>query len=324
MNTLFLAPEAWWLILVIVPCLGLLCWRLRRIWYCAAYFPLRHFSWRKSIAKAVLFGGAMLSILLIFLRPGYASPDQEVTSYGRDIYIALDVSRSMLVEDVAPNRLTVAKQKINALVEALRGERLSLVLFSGAAFVQCPLTVDRGAFSLLLKSVDVETFSSGTTAIGQAIRVVMERIKAQNDGTRYTRVLVLFTDGEDFSSDSTAINTQAKELGLIIIAVGIGTREGGPIPVINDRGQRTDYQRDTAGAVVISRLDEQKLQAITSKTGGFYQLSTADSSDITTICRVVERLERTWSAQKKATITHEQYPWLAGLSFLLLLLEWML
>ena len=241
---------------------------------------------------------------------------------GRDLFIALDVSRSMLARDYEPDRLNFAKKKIKRLLHTLDCERVGLLLFSGTAFVQCPLTSDHAAFTMFLDSVDVETISSGTTALDLAIKKVLEAFGQNPD--RKNKLLVLYTDGEDFSSNLAGVKRQAHQEGLHIFTMGVGTPEGAPIPLLDEKGKPKGHQLDQKGAVVISRLNEGILHTLAADSGGAYIRLTQDDTDIKALMRQVQQFEKEQLEDKKFATLEEQYPYFLLISLISFALEWLL
>ena len=176
------------------------------------YALLSNASSKKQIARTVLLSTALLFLFIALLRPQWNRSEETVMQEGRDLYIGLDISRSMLAVDCKPNRLLYAKDKIKRLLKNLSSERVGLILFSGTAFVQCPLTSDYSAFYLYLDAVDAELISSGTTALDQAIRQALSSFFTTPE--RKNKLLVLFTDGEDFSHNLAGIKKEAAQENL--------------------------------------------------------------------------------------------------------------
>src|SRR5260221_3298056 len=164
-------------------------------------------SLMKSSVKMGCMGFGILFLFIALLRPQWNESEEIVMQEGRDLYIALDISRSMLATDSLPTRLVWAKEKIKKLVKKLSCDRVGLILFSGTAFVQCPLTADYSAFFMYLDAVDAELISSGTTALGTAITQALTSFAAMPETK--SKLLVIFTDGEDFSSDLMLVKQRA-------------------------------------------------------------------------------------------------------------------
>jgi Ca-activated chloride channel homolog len=283
---------------------------------------LLHFSLTKQMIKVLLWILGMSFLGAALLQPQWDKKEEVIEQQGRDLLIALDISRSMLAQDYNPNRLAFAKQKIAQLVSSLSSERVGLILFSDSAFVQCPLTQDVAAFLLFLETVDAETISSGSTALDKAIGKALDVYAAIPH--RKNKLLVVFTDGEDFSSNLAGIKQKAQEVGMHIFTVGVGTPEGAPVPIINAEGKRIGHEKDAAGNIVMSRLNEGILRTLADDMQGVYVHASQDNRDVKTIISKVEQYEKEALDDKKISRLEEQYPWFVGASFILFLLEWLL
>jgi Ca-activated chloride channel family protein len=221
---------------------------------------VRRYRWRAALVTIAV------GLLLVALAgPQWGFRWEEVRREGVDIILAVDTSRSMLAEDVKPNRLERAKLGIQDLLKQLRGDRIGLVAFAGTAFTQCPLTLDYGVFAESLRAVDVGIIPKGGTAIAEAIRVSVEALQGHQGKNT---VIVLITDGEDNGGEVDDAVKQAVERGIRIYTIGIGSPDGELIPVTVD-GQPT-FIKDRKGQVVKSRLDETGLQKIAMESNGAY------------------------------------------------------
>lgn len=281
----------------------------------------QHFNWQRYL-KALLYVFGVLALYVTFLDPRWGKRDDVLTREGRDIVIALDVSKSMLAQDRLPNRLAYAKNKIKTMLRRLQADRFALILFSGSAFVHCPLTADYATFMLFLDQLDSETISSGTTAVDQALKEALKMFETMP--SKKHKLLVLLTDGEDFSSNLVGFKTQAQEQCLTIFSLGLGTSEGAPIPLFDDSGALIGHQRDEQGNIVISRLNEGILRTLSEDTGGRYAVASEDNVDIDAVCSYVESLEREQFEQKKTEAQEPRYYYFALLALIFFLLEWLL
>src|SRR5438552_1670142 len=210
---------------------------------------------------------AVICVIVALARPQWGFDWEETKQRGLDIVVAIDTSKSMLAEDIAPNRLARAKFAALDLMQQARSDRLGLVAFAGNAFLQCPLTIDDSAFRQSVEALDVNTIPQGGTAIGEAIETAMTAFK---EGDNY-RTLVLITDGEDHDSAALDAAKKAADTGLKIFTIGIGSAEGELLRIRDGKG-RTDYVRDEQGNVVKSHLQEELLQDIAKASGGAYYL----------------------------------------------------
>src|SRR6266576_690486 len=260
----FANPHLLWLLLVFPPALAAFVWwswrerqRLLRQFVEARLLPnlLSGLSQprRKIRLACVIFAVVLLMIALA--RPQWGFSWEETKQRGLDIVVAIDTSKSMLAEDITPNRLARAKLAALELMQQARSDRLGLVAFAGTAFLQCPLTIDDSAFRQSIESLDVRTLPQGGTAIAEAIDTARTAFK---EGDNY-RVLVLFTDGEDQDSGSVEAARRAAEAGMQIFTIGVGSAEGEILRITDAKG-RTDYIRDDQGNVVKSHLNERLLQ----------------------------------------------------------------
>ncbi len=241
---------------------------------------------------------------------------------GRDVLFVLDISRSRLAADKRPTRLDFIKPKIRTLIDLLKADRVGLVLFSGSAFVQCPLTVDHDAFRMYLDQVDVETIASGTTSLDAALMKAIEVF--QSGKGRKNKLVVLATDGEDFSSYLSSVRSQAERENIKLFAMGIGSPEGAPVPIIDARGRQVGHEKLEDGTVALTKLNEELLQSLCDHLGGVYVRTTYGDGDIDHIVGAIEVFERERFGERAMSMYEEQYPWLVGLALVALLIEWVL
>ena len=225
---------------------------------------------KKQNMKALFILISVFAIILSLMRPQWGFEWEEVKRTGLDILIAIDTSKSMLAEDVKPNRLERSRLAVKDLIKKLRGDRIGLIAFAGNAFLQCPLTVDYSGFMLTLDDLDVYTIPKGGTSLSNAIRVALDGYEG---GNKKYKVLVIITDGEDHEGNPLEWAQKAKEQGIKIFTIGIGTREGELIPVSDESGNRM-FLKDRNGKVVKTSLDERTLQQISLTTGGSYVKAT--------------------------------------------------
>ncbi len=224
----------------------------------------------KKKLKNILIITAFLLLIIALMRPQWGFKWQEVKRQGLDILIALDTSNSMLAEDVLPNRLDRAKLSIKDLVKKLHGDRVGLIVFSGKAFLQCPLTVDYDGFLLTLDDVDVSAVPIGGTSLASAIYTA---IGSYEGGKNEHKILIIITDGEDQEGGVEKAVQRAKSEGINIFCVGIGHAEGELIPITDQNGKRA-FLKDNEGNVVKTRLMERILQEMAIETDGMYVRAT--------------------------------------------------
>jgi len=255
--------------------------------------------------------------LLALARPQMGTKLETVKREGIDLVVCLDLSNSMLAEDVKPNRLAKAKYEIKRLVEMLQGDRVALVTFAGNAFLQCPLTTDYDAFLMLLDAVNAGSMPVQGTDISQAIETGR---KAFVEGERKYKVMLLITDGEDNEGKALDEAEKAKDENIKIFTVGIGSPAGVPIPVYDDNGNKIGVKRDRSGNVVTTRLDEETLQRIALATDGKYYPATPSHPELDAIISAIANMEKKEIEAKKFSHYEErfQYPLGAAILFIIL------
>ncbi len=270
---------------------------------------------RRKLRLALLVA-AVAFLLFTLARLQWGFDWEETKQRGLDIVVAIDTSKSMLADDIAPNRLTRAKLAALDLMQQAKADRLGLVAFAGVAFLPCPLTVDDAAFRQSVEGLDVTTIPQGGTAIADAIETAQTAFQAQDN----EKALVLFTDGEDHDSRALAAAEKAAQAGMRIFTIGIGTPEGELLRIPDSKG-RTDFVRDEDGNVVKSHLNERLLRDIAAATQGFYlPLRGADTID-KLYAGGLSKLTRTESAARLVKRYRERFYWPLLLAILCLLAE---
>lgn len=322
-------PSFWWVSFVVGAILFFYAYRSHLVRKVINQFAgsfqsilVKNFSTIRQATKFVLLASGIGFLFLALLRPQWHKKEQLITQEGRDVLIALDISKSMLAQDCKPNRLESAKQKIRALLQQLDSDRVGLLLFAGSAFVQCPMTTDYSAFHLYLDHVDAETISSGSTALDAAMQEGLKLFGTSAKGKN--KLMVICTDGEDFSSDLASAKQRAQQQGVRIFALGMGTPEGAPIPLYDDFGNTKGHQKDRYGKVVISHRNDGILQNLAHDLGGVYVPNSINNSDMDSIAKQVAIIEKAAFEDKKLEGLQDQYHWFLFAGLLLLLGEWVL
>ena len=270
------------------------------------------------VAKSILMLVAVAFLILALARPQFGTRVETVRSEGQDVMVALDVSRSMLAEDVAPNRLERARLEIMRILQRLAGDRIGLVAFAGNAFVQSPLTVDYGAAALFLNAMDPDLIPIQGTNLGEALTVALD---AFEEGTRDQRVLIVVTDGEDHEGEIEEALARALDEGVQIHTVGIGSLDGVPIPEFDASGVRSGFIRDEGGTVVTTRLDESTLERVAQATGGRYFPALGPGANLDPLVEEITGGEGRELEAREITQFDEQFQLFLGLALVLLLAE---
>jgi Ca-activated chloride channel family protein len=269
------------------------------------------------VAKVLLVGATVVLLVTALARPQFGTRVETVRREGQDILVALDLSNSMLAEDMAPNRLDRAKLAISRLIDRLEGDRIGLVAFAGDAFVQSPLTVDYAAAALFLNAMEPGIVPIQGTDLGAALAVSLD---AFDEEAGEYRVLVVITDGEDHEGQIDAALEQVVDQGIRVFTVGIGSAEGVPIPDYDASGRRRGFKRDADGNVVTTRLDQETLRRIADETGGEYYHVTSGGTGLSTLADELASGGREIEAQQ-VTQFEEQYQIFLGIALVLLFVE---
>ncbi|MBN2171220.1 MAG: VWA domain-containing protein [Candidatus Krumholzibacteriota bacterium] len=269
--------------------------------------------------KAFLFLLGLAAALIALPRPQIGSELAEVRRRGLDVIVALDTSRSMLAEDLRPNRFAAAKREVEDLFRLLRGNRLGLVTFAGESFTSCPLTLDAEAASLFLDGVSTSTIPVPGTNLEKAIRRALTAFRSEE---RRFKVLVLVTDGESHEGDAVAAARAAAEQGVVIFTIGIGTPDGYTLPLRDaETGALRENLRDREGRPVFSRLDRTMLQRVAAVTGGAYYESSGANLELDHLRETIAGMEARELTGRQARRPIERYQLFAALALAALALE---
>ena len=271
----------------------------------------------KSILKTVVLCGAFACLSLALVNPKIGTKLETVRSQGVDIVFAVDVSKSMLAEDIAPNRLEKSKQLVTQIINSLASDRVGIIAYAGKAFPQLPITTDYASAKMFLQNMNTDMLSSQGTAIHEAI----ELAKTYYDDEEQTnRVLIIISDGEDHGEDAIDVAEEASEEGIRILTIGVGDVKGGPIP-IKRNGVILNYKKDNQGETVITRLDETTLKEIAEETNGVYINGSNTDEVVDTIKGVLNKMDKKEFESKQIADFKDQFQWFLGLGILLLFID---
>ncbi len=273
----------------------------------------------RPVVKFLILLLALSSAIIMVARPQYGSKIEEVKKQGVEVIIALDVSNSMLAEDIQPNRLTRAKQAISRLVDKLSNDRIGLIVFAGDAYTQIPVTTDYVSAKMFLSTITPEMVPKQGTAIGAAIEL---GIRSFSPGEGKSRAMIIITDGENHEKDPISSSEEAAKAGIVIHTVGIGSPDGVPIPV--NSGGRRDYLKDPDGNTVITKLDEETLKKIALGTGGNYIRASNSSLGLDEILSDIRKMKKEELEGTMYTEYSDQFQIFAGFSVFFLLLEFII
>lgn len=271
----------------------------------------------KPILKFVFFALAMVCFVLALANPKMGSKLESVTREGVDIVFAVDVSKSMLAEDVAPDRLDKAKQIVQRIVDNLKGDRVGIVAYAGSAVPQLPITTDYGAAKLFLNNLNTDMISSQGTAIAAAIKLSLEYY---DDDSQTSRVLFLLSDGEDHEGEIEDLAKEAAKKNIHIFAIGMGSAKGGRIP-IKEKGVTRGYKKDQNGETVITKMDEAALKKIAKTTQGDYIDGRSTQDVLDKVKGFLDGLNKSDIETKQFASFQSQFQWFLGFGILFMVLE---
>lgn len=278
---------------------------------------------RRQRWKGVLVTAAVLLLSLALVGPRYGTKLRQVERRGVDLIVALDVSKSMQAEDVAPSRLRRAKKEIKDLLGDLSGDRVGLILFAGDAFLQCPLTTDYAAVRQYLDVAEPDLIGTPGTDFGTAWGTAEGAFSANAGGTANTEAraeaLLFVSDGEDHERGLDEITAQAREQGVTLFAAGVGTDDGAAIPLYDDAGQRTGYKRDRRDRVVTTHLEERALRRL-AEGSGYFRIARTQST-LSNLPSALQQMEQSSFGTEEFEEYNEQFQWPLALALVLLLAE---
>ena len=255
----------------------------------------------------------LIFLVLAMINPQMGTKMETFKRFGVDIVFAVDVSRSMLAEDIVPNRLEKSKQLVNQIINTLNGDRIGIVAYAGKAFPQLPITTDYSSGKMFLQSMNTDMISSQGTAIDEAIQLATNYY---DDESKIERILIIISDGEDHNDVSVDMAKIASEKGIIIYTIGVGKEKGAPIP-IKKNGIIQSYKKDNKGEVVITKLNRQVLVDIANQTGGEFIDGTETKFVVNRIGEILKETEKKEFESKKFSEYKDQFQWFLAIGLLL-------
>ena len=272
----------------------------------------------KPVLKLLFVLLGLTSLILALVNPKMGTKLETVRRDGVDIVFAVDVSKSMLAEDIAPNRLEKSKRLVSEIINQLASDRVGIIAYAGQAYPQLPITTDYGAAKMFLQGLNTDMLSSQGTAINEAIELASTYF---NDEEQTNRILFIISDGEDHSGAATldAVELALTE-GIKIFTLGVGTDKGGPIP-IKRNGVVERLKKDSKGEVVITRLNEGILEDIASEGNGAYVDGSDTEEAVALVKDTLEQMDKKEFESKQFADYKDQFQWFLGAALLFLLLD---
>jgi len=321
-----LEEKIWFWVLGVIPVIFLLflilqLWKYKTQSKFANKSMLKKLSPNRSIFKSVL---KMLVLCLVFfclaialVNPKIGTKLETVKREGVDIVFAVDVSKSMLAEDIAPNRLEKSKQLVTQIINNLASDRVGIIAYAGKAFPQLPITTDYSSAKMFLQSMNTDMLSSQGTAINEAIKLARTYY---DDDEQTNRVLIIISDGEDHSNVAANVAEEAADEGIRIFTIGVGDIKGGPIPEKRN-GIILNYKKDNNGETVITRLDEETLKNIATEANGAYINGSNTNKVVEEIRDILNKMDKKEFEAKQFADFESQFQWFLGAAILFLFID---
>ena len=280
------------------------------------------FSNNRSTFKYILFRLAIGMLIIAASNPQYGENERTVASKGIDIMIALDISKSMMAEDIIDeyNRLDIAKLSIGKLMNELRGDHVGIVVFAGEAYKQLPLTPDYQVAKLFLKNIGTDMISSQGTDIGNAIELCMSSFSEER---KNNKAIVIISDGEDHEEMAVKAAKEATEEGVVICTVGMGSEKGVPIPIVR-YGKKIGIKKDKDESTVLTKLNEENLIQIAQAGNGTYTKTRGLNLNLRKILDRINEIEKTTLKKDRYSTYDDQFQWFLLPALLLLLLDFII
>ncbi|MFZ4435401.1 MAG: vWA domain-containing protein [Flavobacterium psychrophilum] len=271
----------------------------------------------KSILKFVVLVLALASLIMALVNPKMGTKMETIKREGIDIVFAVDVSKSMLAEDVAPSRLEKSKQLVSQIINQLGNDRIGIVAYAGSAFPVLPITTDYGVAKMFLQSMNTNMVSSQGTSLDEAIKLSGTFFDKSN---KTSKLVILISDGEDHSEGAEDAAAEANKMGMKIITIGLGTPKGGPIP-LKQNGVVQSFKRDQNNEVVITKLNAESLETIAKATKGMYINGNQTKAVLEKIKKALDTIQKTEFEATQMANYQSQFQWFIGLAILLLVLD---
>lgn len=321
-----LEEKIWFWLLLVIPAiillfLGVLFWQRSAQKRFADSNLLKKLSPERSIFKPILkifvLSLAIFFLVVALVNPKMGTKLETVKREGVDLVFAIDVSKSMLAEDIAPNRMEKSKQLVTQIINNLGSDRIGIIAYAGSAYPQLPITTDYSSAKLFLSQMNTNMLSSQGTAISEAIELAKTYY---NDEEQTNRVLFIISDGEDHVGEFSNIAEQANEEGIRIFTIGVGDINGGPIP-LKRNGIVQSYKKDQDGNTVITKLDEQTLKDISAEANGEYIYGKNTSEVTEKVKEILNGMNKKEFEAKQFADFKDQFQWFLGAGLLLLFLD---
>lgn len=274
-------------------------------------------SFRRAAWKFTLILLSLFFAVIAAAGPQFGSKLQQVKKSGIELMILLDVSNSMLAQDIKPNRLEKAKMAISRMLEKLSDDKIGLIVFAGDAYVQLPITTDYSSARLFLSGINTDIVPVQGTAIGTAIDMAVKSFSSDSEASK---AIIVITDGENHEDDAVSAAARAREKNIFVHTIGMGLEQGAPIPVALNS---SEFIKDREGKIVMSRLDENTLKKIAESGDGLYVRANNTDVGLNTLLSEIEKMEKSLLEERVYADYAEKYHYFLGIALLLLLVEFL-
>jgi len=271
----------------------------------------------KPVLKLIILLLALACVIIALVNPKMGTKMETVKRQGIDIVFAIDISKSMLAEDVAPNRLEKTKQLVSQIINQLGNDRVGIVGYAGSAYPVLPMTTDYSIAKMYLQSMNTNMVSSQGTAFNDAIKLSVDYFDIKNT----SKLIILISDGEDHGDGAEEAIEIARAKGVRILTIGVGSEKGALIPIKDDRGNISSYKKDQNGENVITKLYPEVLQNIANKTKSKYIVGVSTKEVVEEVKKSLDKIEKSEFESQQVSDFESQYQWFLGLGFLLLLAD---
>jgi Ca-activated chloride channel family protein len=322
-----LEEKSYFYLLLLIPVLALLfaytlVWKKKKQKEFGDTHLIKNLSPEKSIFKPILkivvVLVALLFLIIALVNPKMGTKMDTVKRQGIDIVFAVDVSKSMLAADIAPNRLEKSKQLVSQLINQLGSDKIVIIAYSGSAFPVLPMTSDYSVAKMFMQGMNPSMISSQGTMIDEAIDLASEKYFDKKDKT--SKLLIILSDGEDHSEEAVKAAENAKSIGIRIVTIGIGTEKGGTIP-LKSLGQGSELQKDQDGNIVVTKRNEEVLAKIAKSTKGIYVDGNNTKNVLEEIKKVLDNTQKSEFESKLMANYQSQFQWFLGFAFVLLFVD---
>jgi len=270
----------------------------------------------KTILKFILVALSLSSLVVALMDPQTGSRMENVKRKGIDLMVCLDVSNSMLAQDIKPDRLERAKQSLIRLIDNLEGDRLGIIVFAGKAYTQLPITTDYAAARMFISTINTGIVPTQGTAIGEAIGLATQSFGE----SKHNKAIIIITDGEDHEGNVLEQAEAAVKNNIKVYCIGMGLPEGTPIPVFTGNVQ-TGYRKDRDGQTIMSKLDETLLQRVASVGQGIYARATTSDTGLQKIFDDISKIEKSDIEEKQFSDYEDRFQYFIALTLLILVLD---